>query len=160
QFAFLRTMIAGFTKPGFIRVLSLQQSLQSSAQSLVAFAPSICDGERTPMSPNPRLQRTRAAVPLQTPRGETSSLGGVRRAPLSRKPLGDLMPKDLPRTPSARFAALAVFLAAASACSQNLVTPAPLALHSESTQRFPSSGQPRMVTVVGQVIDIDDDATR
>src|SRR5262249_48941421 len=71
-----------------------------------------------------------------------------------------LMPKDLPRTPSARFAALAVFLAAASACSQNLVTPAPLALHSESTQRFPSSGQPRMVTVGGQVIDIDDDATR
>ena len=38
--------------------------------------------------PNPRLQRTRAALPLQTVGGETSSLGGVRRAPLSRKPLG------------------------------------------------------------------------
>src|SRR5262249_7852792 len=33
---------------------------------------------------------TRAALPLQSVRGETSSLGGVRRAPLSRKPLGDL----------------------------------------------------------------------
>jgi len=39
--------------------------------------------------PNPRLQRTRAALPLQNVRDETSSLGGVRRAPLSRKPLGD-----------------------------------------------------------------------
>ena len=38
--------------------------------------------------PNPRLQRTRAAVPPQTARGETSSLGGARRAPLSHKPLG------------------------------------------------------------------------
>jgi len=38
--------------------------------------------------PNPRLQRTRAAVPLQTVRGKSSSLGGARRAPLSRKPLG------------------------------------------------------------------------
>ena len=38
--------------------------------------------------PNPRLQRTRAALSLQTIRGESSSLGGVRRAPLSRKPLG------------------------------------------------------------------------
>src|SRR5262249_43196607 len=38
-------------------------------------------------SPNPRLQRTRAAVPLQAVRGESSPLGGVRRAPLSRKPL-------------------------------------------------------------------------
>ena len=38
--------------------------------------------------PNPRLQRTRAPLPLQSVRGETSSLGGARRAPLSRKPLG------------------------------------------------------------------------
>src|SRR5262249_43745483 len=38
---------------------------------------------------NPRLQRTRAALPLQTVRGEASSLGGSRRAPLSRKPLDD-----------------------------------------------------------------------
>jgi len=37
---------------------------------------------------NPRLQRTRAALPLQTVGGESSSLSGVRRAPLSRKPLG------------------------------------------------------------------------
>src|SRR5262249_42485087 len=35
-----------------------------------------------------RLQRTRAALPLQTVRGDTSSFGGARRAPLSRKPLG------------------------------------------------------------------------
>ena len=41
------------------------------------------------VGPNPRLQRTRAAVPLQSVRDVTSSLGGVRRAPLSRKPLGD-----------------------------------------------------------------------
>ena len=40
--------------------------------------------------PNPRLQRTRAAVPLRTVRGESSSLGDVRRPPLSRKPLGVL----------------------------------------------------------------------
>jgi len=38
--------------------------------------------------PNPRLQRTRAAVLLQTVRGESSLLLGVRRAPLSRRPLG------------------------------------------------------------------------
>ena len=41
------------------------------------------------MPPNPRLQRTRAAVPLQSVGRESSSLGGVWRAPLSRKLLGD-----------------------------------------------------------------------
>jgi len=40
------------------------------------------------MAPNPRLQRTRAAVLPQTVRGESASLGGSRRAPLSRKLLG------------------------------------------------------------------------
>jgi len=38
--------------------------------------------------PNPRLQRTRAALPLQTVRGKPRSFGGFWRAPLSRKPLG------------------------------------------------------------------------
>src|SRR5215472_15958743 len=38
---------------------------------------------------NPRLQRTRAALALLRVRGEAWSLGGVGRAPLSRKPLDD-----------------------------------------------------------------------
>jgi hypothetical protein len=40
-------------------------------------------------SPNPRLQRTRAALRLQSLIGTCSSLSGDRRAPLSRQPLGD-----------------------------------------------------------------------
>ena len=40
------------------------------------------------LAPNPRLQRTRAAVLLQNLRGKSASLVAVRRAPLSRKPLG------------------------------------------------------------------------
>src|SRR5262249_47618031 len=35
-----------------------------------------------PVRPNPRLQRTRAALPPQPVRGQSSSLGGSRRAPL------------------------------------------------------------------------------
>jgi hypothetical protein len=38
--------------------------------------------------PNPRLQRTRAALLLKSVLGERSSSGGDRRAPLSRQPLG------------------------------------------------------------------------
>src|SRR5262245_19788781 len=38
--------------------------------------------------PNPRLQRTRAAVLLQSLRGKPALSGAVGRAPLSRKPLG------------------------------------------------------------------------
>jgi hypothetical protein len=38
--------------------------------------------------PNPRLQRTRAALLLKSVLGERSSFGGDRRAPLSRQPLG------------------------------------------------------------------------
>ena len=41
-------------------------------------------------APNPRLQRTRAALLLKSVLGERSSFGGNRRAPLSRQPLGDL----------------------------------------------------------------------
>jgi hypothetical protein len=40
-------------------------------------------------SPNPRLQRTRAALLLKSVLGERSSFRGGRRAPLSRQPLGD-----------------------------------------------------------------------
>jgi hypothetical protein len=39
-------------------------------------------------SPNPRLQRTRAARLLQSVHSATLPFAGVRRAPLSRKPLG------------------------------------------------------------------------
>ena len=42
----------------------------------------------TPVPPNPRLQRTRAAVPLQPVPGKKASSGGSVRSPLSRKPLG------------------------------------------------------------------------
>jgi hypothetical protein len=38
--------------------------------------------------PNPRLQRTRAALLLKSVLGERSSFRGDRRAPLSRQPLG------------------------------------------------------------------------
>ena len=41
------------------------------------------------MLPNPRLQRTRAALRLQSLSGQQGQSGGARRAPLSRKPLGD-----------------------------------------------------------------------
>ncbi len=47
------------------------------------------------LAPNPRLQRTRAALLLQNLRGKSRSLGGVRRAPLSRKPLGRTKPACL-----------------------------------------------------------------
>jgi len=42
----------------------------------------------TPDGPNPRLQRTRAALLLKSVPGERSSSGSNRRAPLSRQPLG------------------------------------------------------------------------
>jgi len=42
----------------------------------------------TSASPNPRLQRSRAALLLKSVMGERSSSGGGRRAPLSRRPLG------------------------------------------------------------------------
>jgi hypothetical protein len=42
--------------------------------------------------PNPRLQRTRAALLRQSLPGESASSGGDRRAPLSRQPLGGLGP--------------------------------------------------------------------
>jgi len=38
--------------------------------------------------PNPRLQRTRAALLLKSVLGERSPFGGDRRAPLGRQPLG------------------------------------------------------------------------
>jgi len=38
--------------------------------------------------PNPRLQRTRAALLLKSVLGGRSSFGGAWRAPLSRQPLG------------------------------------------------------------------------
>jgi hypothetical protein len=41
-------------------------------------------------SPNPRLQRTRAALLLKSVLGELSPFGGYRRAPLSRQPLGSV----------------------------------------------------------------------
>ncbi len=40
---------------------------------------------------NERLQRTRAARLLQSCLRETPPFGGARRAPLMRKPLGDLV---------------------------------------------------------------------
>jgi len=40
------------------------------------------------LAPNPRLQRTRAALLLKSVLGERSSSGGNRRAPRSRQPLG------------------------------------------------------------------------
>ncbi len=39
------------------------------------------------LSPNPRLQRTRAALLLQSTHGKIPSSSGVMRAPLNRKPL-------------------------------------------------------------------------
>ena len=41
-----------------------------------------------PRLPNPRLQRTRAALLRLSLPGESVSSGGDRRAPLSRQPLG------------------------------------------------------------------------
>src|SRR5262249_52240278 len=73
--------------------------------------------------PNPRLQRTRAAVPLQTVRGETSSLGGVRRAPLSRKPLGDFRAGGL--AGFLRLAAPITLIALASCASRVPTEPRP-----------------------------------
>jgi len=71
--------------------------------------------------PNPRLQRTRAALLLKSGLGERSSSGGDRRAPLSRQPLG------------ARQSTIALFALAL----------APVLLGSESADlcgRFPEPG--------------------
>ena len=57
-------------------------------------------------APNPRLQRTRAALLRQSLSGESASFGGARRAPLSRQPLGRLRP-----------AALSVLLVAVGGCA-------------------------------------------
>jgi hypothetical protein len=45
----------------------------------------------TILPPNPRLQRTRAAVSLQSAPGKKASSVGSMRAPLSLKPLGRAM---------------------------------------------------------------------
>jgi hypothetical protein len=47
-------------------------------------------GSTTCLAPNPRLQRTRAALLRLSLPGESASFGGYRRAPLSRQPLGSL----------------------------------------------------------------------
>lgn len=59
--------------------------------------------------PNPWLQRTRAALPLQAVRTEVSSPGGFMRSPLSRQPLGVSLK-------SVGLVGLAVLGAAATSC--------------------------------------------